>query len=327
MRVVAFVPSYPPLTMVGAWIATHQWLKAVAAAGHDVEVMTHQTTVGTGDQVRKLAPYEWDGIPVAGRDRTYHERFGAADVIVSHVGDNMFAHRWALHRGVPSVRIAHSMPANDVHERIDGAALLVAPSVWLADEIAWPGPTVVCHPITIPGQYRTVPFGDRVTVVNLTEAKGGDVFWQLAERMPDVPFLGVRGGWGDQLDDRTLPNVEVVGPVEDMRTVYARTRILAVPSRSESWGMVPIEAMCSGIPVVAHPSPGLREACGTAAMWVDRDDLAGWERAIRRLLAPSAWQVASKIARAWVDRIDPADSADLFVAAVEGVVARARVLA
>ena len=41
--------------------------------------------------------------------------------------------------------------------------------------------------------------------------------------------------------------------------------------------------MSSGIPVVANPTPGLRECCGKAAIYVPRDDLSAWISALRRL--------------------------------------------
>src|SRR5690606_19301196 len=115
-------------------------------------------------------------------------------------------------------------------------------------------PAVVVRPPVAAAEYATEP-GDHVTIVNLFPNKGSALFWRLAERMPDVPFLAVRGGYGHQ-DIRRVPNVEVVPhlPCHRMRDeVYARTKILLMPSEYESWGRVGVEAMCSGIPVIAHP--------------------------------------------------------------------------
>lgn len=319
MKVVAALPSYIGLSTVGAWIATHQWLVACVRAGHDVDVMTLHTMTEHGP----VEPYEVDGVRVARRGRDYADVFGSADVVVSHVGDNMWAHRWAHSNRVPSVRIAHSIPANQIRERVAGAALVVANSQWTARAFPTDVPLVVCHPITWPADYATTS-GDRVSIVNLSEYKGGQLFWQVAERMPDVEFLAVKGGYGDQIVPDAIPaNVDLVEPTQNMRSdVYARTRLLLFPSMWESWGMVAVEAACSGIPTIAHPSPGLKEAMGSAAWWVGRHDVAGWEVAIRRLLTPSAWSVASQVARQRVDQLDPARSAIDFVDAVEQVVAR-----
>jgi glycosyltransferase involved in cell wall biosynthesis len=62
------------------------------------------------------------------------------------------------------------------------------------------------------------------------------------------------------------------------------TKILLVPSQEESWGRVAVEAMSSGIPVISNPTPGLREACGEAGIYIDRENIAEWVQMINRLL-------------------------------------------
>lgn len=68
-------------------------------------------------------------------------------------------------------------------------SVVVHPPVW--------GPPACHHP------------GDRVTLVNLNRDKGSGVFYALAERMPDVDFLGVVGGHGHQVIRDDLPNVAI----------------------------------------------------------------------------------------------------------------------
>src|SRR5690606_1734320 len=86
-------------------------------------------------------------------------------------------------------------------------------------------PCIIVRPPVRAADYAT-RHGDRITLVNLFESKGGHVFWQLAERMPDLRFLGVRGGYGEQvIRDGGFPNVEIVDnmPGELMRDrVYGR---------------------------------------------------------------------------------------------------------
>src|SRR5690606_41582358 len=104
--------------------------------------------------------------------------------------------------------------------------------------------------------------------------KGAETFYALAGRCPQTRFLGGKGGYGVQILPRgnnALPNVEIVEhlPPERMRDeVYARTRVLLMPSAYESWGRVGVEAMCSGIPVIAHLTAGLRESLGDAGAFV-----------------------------------------------------------
>jgi glycosyltransferase involved in cell wall biosynthesis len=67
--------------------------------------------------------------------------------------------------------------------------------------------------------------------------------------------------------------------------VWAKTRILLARSLYESYGMAAVEALASGIPVIAHPTPGLREALGDAALFLDRQDVLAWAVAIEELHA------------------------------------------
>jgi glycosyltransferase involved in cell wall biosynthesis len=162
--------------------------------------------------------------------------------------------------------------------------------------------------------------GDSVTLVNLSRVKGADVFWRLARRFPDTPFLGVRGGYGEQLLERR-PNVTVLGPQRDMRDVYARTRVLLMPSRAETWGMVAVEAMASGIPVLARPTAGLRESLGRAGNYPTDDSLDAWQDALARLLSQRGWAGAAARARRRSRELDPAAERRTFADALEDVAA------
>jgi glycosyltransferase involved in cell wall biosynthesis len=155
----------------------------------------------------------------------------------------------------------------------------------------------------------------------VTLGKGAELFWALAERLPHVQFLGVKGAYGTQ-DVRSLPNVEVIDhvPAERMRDeVYARTRVLLAPSSYESWGRVAAEAMCSGIPVVAHPTEGLRECLGPRGLFVDRHDVDAWANMLRVLAVPRAYEKASAWSRARSAQLDPAADLAAWCDAVESL--------
>jgi glycosyltransferase involved in cell wall biosynthesis len=149
-------------------------------------------------------------------------------------------------------------------------------------------PSVVLHPPVSAPLYRTTGPRNRVTLVNLWDGdgercgKGPGVFYELAREFPDIPFLGVRGGYGDQ-DVRKLKNVKVMDNVSDMREVYSQTKILLMPSRYESFGRVAIEAAASGIPTIASPTQGLIEALGVGGLFAKLTELGRWHKLVKNL--------------------------------------------
>lgn len=302
MLIVAATPLYPPSSRVGAWLATHDFLAALVMCGHDVRVVPYMA----GHH-----PYELDGVKVLRRGTPFPD----ADVYISHSGDIGELHHYAKRVGTPSVRMVHGRSPD---KALDGAALVVFNSQANATAHSWGGRHVVCLPPTHSDRFRTTS-GDRFTLVNLSKEKGGLVFARLAEAMPDHRFLGVKGGYGRQAV-RPAPNLEVIPNTPNMRgDVYARTRVLLMPSERETWGMVAVEAMASGIPVVAHPADGLIESLGPAGLFADRDDLAAWRGHLDRLSDPDEWATASAAALARSADLDPQPSLDRFVEAVEAL--------
>lgn len=301
MRVAAYVPRYPPGSLVGAWISTHEQLRGLADAGHTVEVVTTMSSQGE---------YDHEGISVYPQ----YSDLRAADVVISHLGDKQQGARQAARWGVPSVRMVHGPTVDPIDKLVQyPTALAVFASDALRDTIGWDGPQITIHPIVDPARYRTTP-GDAITIINSSRAKGGDVFNLLAARFPDRPFLAVPG-YGAQLAE-PAPNVTIIGPTVDMRDVYAQTRIMLVPSSAESYGRVGVEAACSGIPTIAHPSPGLREALGDSATWIDRHDIDGWADTIRGFDDPDRWDAASRRAADLAAGLQPEHDRARFASAL-----------
>jgi glycosyltransferase involved in cell wall biosynthesis len=62
---------------------------------------------------------------------------------------------------------------------------------------------------------------------------------------------------------------------DDLRLLYGLSTALVFPSRRESFGLPPLEAMASGTPVIASNSSSLPEVLGKAALLVDPNDVSG----------------------------------------------------
>jgi glycosyltransferase involved in cell wall biosynthesis len=112
------------------------------------------------------------------------------------------------------------------------------------------------------------------TFVNPQAAKGAAFFIKLAlkaqDELPAARFLVVegRGKWLPALHElglspKKFTNVDVAPLQDNMRSVYAQTRTLLVPSyMRESGPRVALEAMLNGIPVLGAAHGGIPEAIG-----------------------------------------------------------------
>jgi glycosyltransferase involved in cell wall biosynthesis len=157
-------------------------------------------------------------------------------------------------------------------------------------------------------EYRVTKHAPRyVTLSNLNYNKGGDLLIKLARACPDIEFLGVRGGYAKQIVDATPPpNLTYMSHTTRIKDIYEKTWVQIMPSLKETWGRTAVEAMASGIPAVVSPTPGLRECCGAAAVYVDRYDLEGWVTALRKLKDDPEWYKSrSKIALERARALDP----------------------
>lgn len=326
MRILARLHAYPPTHNAGAEWAAHSLLRELAARGHQVEVRLSEVTG------RRL-PFDLDGVRVI--PATTHNAFAAAvrtgGVVVSHLENVPSAASAARGWGRPLVVLCHNtFPATFRAIGSGTTALAIYNSEWMAEEadgyfaqhpkLVRPGQEAVVRPPVRAADYRTTP-GDMIALINLFANKGADVFWRLAERMPDRQFLAVRGSYGEQIV-RDLPNVEVIDnvPGADMaKLVYSRTRILLMPSDYESWGRTGVEAFASGIPVIANPTPGLQESLGSAGIFVESADVDGWQRAIDGLDDAEAFKAASAAAKKRSRQLDPAADLARWCDAIESL--------
>jgi glycosyltransferase involved in cell wall biosynthesis len=77
-------------------------------------------------------------------------------------------------------------------------------------------------------------------------------------------------------------NVHRAGAVgdDDLAALYGAALCLVFPSKTEGFGIPPLEAMTRGCPVISSNAASLVEVGGDAVVYVDPDDGDGWRNAI-----------------------------------------------
>lgn len=301
-------------------------LRPLVERGHDVSVWLSRYGKASKE-------YDYRGIRVVPLESRldWPTAVRRADVLLAHLETVPSTASLARGYGKRLVVVCHNTHLPTFRDMAaGGTSLAVYNSQWMAREAELffaeypksvrPASSMIVRPPVFAEEYATKP-GKAITLINCNPEKGGKVLKALAERMPDQQFLAVKGAYGEQiLPD--LPNVEVVGHVDgaDMRAkVYARTRVLLMPSSYESWGRAGCEALASGIPVVAHPTQGLCESLGEAGIFVDREDVAGYEAVLRKLAVAAEYRLASKRAKARSAELNPAADLAAWCQAVEGL--------
>ncbi len=84
------------------------------------------------------------------------------------------------------------------------------------------------------------------------------------------------------------PGTVFAGACDDaaLRALYEGAYALLFPSRTEGFGLPPVEAMLCGCPAIVTPAGALPEVCRDAVLYADVDDPASWRQALSRLADP-----------------------------------------
>ena len=113
--------------------------------------------------------------------------------------------------------------------------------------------------------------------------------------MKDVDaYLVIAGGNSHKTEDLDMvieenklkEKVIFTGHIADghLSKVYALATIFCFPSFAEGFGLPPLEAMASGVPVISSDRTSLKEVCGPAALYVNPDQPSEIANSINVLL-------------------------------------------
>lgn len=284
--------------LCGAEKVAHELLKFLQSKGHDVRVLHN----------RSEEMYSFEGIPVLPKTKHVLEQYMWADVVFTHLDYAKLSTHLARMTKKPLYFFSHNssefyneMVNNNYNTRV------VYNCAAIKEILNYNAPSFILHP---PCDWRYYDVSETakpeyITLINLNENKGGEQFYEIASRMPDKKFLGVTGSYDHQII-KELPNVTILEKMVDIRPVYERTRILLMPSEYESWGRTATEAMCSGIPVLATPTFGLKENIGEGGIFIDdRDNIDEWVKQIESLDDEIEYKAASEYAKNRSRELDP----------------------
>lgn len=125
-----------------------------------------------------------------------------------------------------------------------------------------------------------------VFLARLAHDKGVRDLARAAALVPDATFAfcGRDAGEGAALRRLAGGNVRILGPVDDPRDAYAAADVFCLPSHYEAFGIVLLEAMAQGAPVVTTSAGGIPEVVGDAGVLVPPREPAALASAIRDLL-------------------------------------------
>lgn len=321
------------------------WLKHLAGSGHECRVVSGFSMDGRRDEREAEAH---PGITVLATNDT-----GRRDALRREI--EVFEPDFVL---VSSEDLSHSL-LREAHRSAPGRVVYLAhtpqfypfgPAAWNPDPeaaalvarcagvVAIAGFTAAyvrehagCDAEVIhPPIYGDPPFralgkhdSGSIAMINPCAVKGIGIFSALARRFPELPFAALPG-WGTTAAGRAalerLPNFRWLKPCRDIEQMLAETRLLLMPSLwLEGFGLIVVEAMLRGIPVLASDEGGLRESTLGAGRRipvnalreftssfdgrhlpipvVPEQDLEPWAQAVRALSGKAEYESEARIAR------------------------------
>lgn len=254
MKILANLHRYLPHQCSGGETTMHEIFKYLQHEGWDI-------TVNYLDPKKNIAPYEYDGIKVIQQFKIRHDTY-----------DIYFAHLDRLNYVFEKLKHLQSLNKMWVYQHNDhkyvalnqigkAGGTITYNTQWVRDknvyEYGYSDGVVVNPPVMFGNEPPENP--EYITLINCNKNKGGDLLIEMAEKAPELNFMGVLGAYGKQVK-KELPNLVYVDNNPNMQDVFNRTKVLICPSRYESFGKGALEANSYSIPVIHSKAHGFRES-------------------------------------------------------------------
>ncbi|HTX26404.1 MAG TPA: D-inositol-3-phosphate glycosyltransferase [Streptosporangiaceae bacterium] len=274
----AFAPGRYDLLHAHYWLSGQ--VAAVAKERWGVPLIQSMHTLG---KVKNLALAAGDCAEPAARIRGEAEVVAAADRLVANTEEEARqlvelydADRRRVETVSPGVDLSVFCPGSAVEARARLGLPADAVVLMFAGRIQpLKGPDVVLHAAA--DLLKSFPgLAGRLVVLFVGGPSGSEV---------GAP--GRLDGLARRLGIAGLVRMEPPCPQRELADWYRAASLVLVPSHSESFGLVALEAQACGTPVVAAAVGGLRTAVrdGHSGILVDGHDPAAWSRVVGELVA------------------------------------------
>ena len=269
MKIVAQIHGYPPVHNAGGEYYVKNLFERMVADGYDCNVITEAKE-----------RYELNGVKVFPQVyRIEDEVLKGCDIIISHLARSGRALNTAQYYKKKIAIIFHSTLTNFYLKNKQQFIECIYNTEETKRQMKLKDGFVL-HPICKVPEVKRKP--EYVTLINCNDNKGGNYLLKLAEALPAVKFLGVTGGYGDQVTG-TLPNVTYRSAMTDKKELYRDTKILICPSKYESYSMTAVEAAMLDIPVICSEAQGFSESLGKDRLTIPLKDTFKWIETIYNL--------------------------------------------
>jgi glycosyltransferase involved in cell wall biosynthesis len=116
-------------------------------------------------------------------------------------------------------------------------------------------------------------------------------FEELQNKDVDLVLVGGKSAYQNQIEDyiqqKNIKGIHIINgvPFADLPALYQNATLTVYPSIFEGFGIPIVEALHSGIPVIAATGSCLEEAGGNGAIYVNPYDVRGMADEIKRVLS------------------------------------------
>lgn len=286
MKVIGFTTALPLAgNMAGGTVFFHEVAKRFVELGHEVIIITQP-------RKKKLV----QDLVIDNVRYVRDEKYDDADVILLHSAA-LEANPPLSQFKQPILYIVHSW--SDLIEK-DLKALtmkdyLISNSVNMLEQVSkYRTNHKVIYPICNSIYTKPLAHSNKyITTIGSSVVKNLGLFYTLALKYPNQKFLHIKGGYGTDKHNRPV-NVRFAPNSQDLRPYYKDTRILLVPSFTETYSLVAREAGLLGIPVVCSNLSGLRENLGDTGLYANPHNIESFEKHIDRLKSPTYYNKVSR---------------------------------